>query len=261
MLIKKWKAAFWITVGRSQILFFRTRQDFEECYTNPFLTREEREELVKFNVDFNDGDEKSKTLGYKVTHEQAKSYSREGIMYNFKLERWTSFGPHVVAAFGSKTDHELKTLHSIMSAMLSISPKQMAPDAMSDVSSHYDSDGGRSWNSGRSSNYSSYSARSSKSAPGSKKSFLGRLKDAATLQKCGTDAEPYQIDNNVQSQYYGNQHQQDSWRNYQQPGYERARSAEPKERGRLLPSALRRKKKKAAQGPSNDYYGNQPGQY
>ena len=43
---------FWISYGDNQILFFRSQLDFEEWVSNPYLKKDERDALVKLNVDF-----------------------------------------------------------------------------------------------------------------------------------------------------------------------------------------------------------------
>lgn len=120
MLIKKWRPTFWIAFGKHQLLFFRSRSDFEEWVSNPFLRAEDRNALVKLNVDFKNDLYKPgiKLLGYGPTGLKTKGYNREGQIFHFKLERWYSYGPSVLAAFGGKNMYEVKNLHRIIAEMV-----------------------------------------------------------------------------------------------------------------------------------------------
>jgi len=120
MLIKKWRPTFWIAFGKHQILFFRSRSDFEEWVSNPFLRMDDRNALVKLTVDFKNDLYKPgiKLYGYGPTGIKTKGYSREGQMFHFKLERWYSYGPSVLAAFGGKNTYEVRALHRIIAEMV-----------------------------------------------------------------------------------------------------------------------------------------------
>ena len=78
MIIKKWRQCFWIAYGDNQILFFRSKVDFEEWISNPYLKKEERDVLVKLNVDFVNDLYRPNVNGYSVTRIRAKGYSRNG---------------------------------------------------------------------------------------------------------------------------------------------------------------------------------------
>ena len=165
MLMKKWKPAFWITMGESKVIFFRSKEDFEECFTNPYLRDDQREKLVKFSCDFVEDLDMNHFNGYRITRQSTKVYSRDGMVHQFKLEKWYSYGPNVSAAIGGKSEHEVGSLRSIMTEMINLSPQTVLGDPREDLSSHYDSDGGQSFNSARYSTYSSYSGKSAMSAP------------------------------------------------------------------------------------------------
>ncbi len=80
MIIKKWRQCFWIAYGDNQILFFRSKVDFEEWVSNPYLTKTERDKLVKLNVDFVNDLYKPSVNGYNPTNIRAKSYNRNGTL-------------------------------------------------------------------------------------------------------------------------------------------------------------------------------------
>lgn len=80
MIIKKWRQCFWIAYGNNQILFFRSKVDFEEWVSNPYLSKTERDALVKLNVDFVNDLYKPSVNGYNPTNIRAKSYNRNGAL-------------------------------------------------------------------------------------------------------------------------------------------------------------------------------------
>ncbi len=120
MLIKKWRITFWITYGKNRMLFFRSKNDFDEWVSNPFLQKPDRDKLVKLSVDFKNDVFKPgmKMKGYQATPVKVKGYNREGNLCHFKLERWYSYGPSVLAAFGGKNEYEVQALHRIMLEMI-----------------------------------------------------------------------------------------------------------------------------------------------
>ncbi len=120
MMMKKWKPIFWITYGNNQMLFFRSKSDFDEWVSNPFLENDDRDKLVKLRIDYlNDVNTPgSKIKGYEASPVKIKEYNREGKLSHFKLERWTAFGPSLLAAFGGKNVNAVKSLHRIMREMI-----------------------------------------------------------------------------------------------------------------------------------------------
>lgn len=121
ILIKKWKQVFWISYGTSKVLFFRSKADFEDWVSNPYLTMTEREFLVKLTVDFVQDSFKPGVNGYQVTPQKLKSYNNE-MLYQFKLERWMDYGPTIAAAFGSHNQIEVDNLRTILVDMLKRAP-------------------------------------------------------------------------------------------------------------------------------------------
>jgi hypothetical protein len=155
MITKKWRQAFWAAYGDHAILFFRSRNDFEEWVSNPLLSAEARDELVKLNIDFKNHMQMGNVLGYKLSGISCKQYGRAaGLMYQFKVDKWYTHGPSISAAVGGKNDMEVRNLRSIMGAMMELHPQNVLRDdaVYNDVSSY------------GSSSVSKYSARSIESA-------------------------------------------------------------------------------------------------
>jgi hypothetical protein len=147
MMIKKWKPTFWIAFGNHQILFFRSRSDFEEWVSNPFLKKEERDQLVKLSVDFVNDRHGKNVEGYAISRLTSKAYHRDGYMHHFKLEKWYSYGPSIAVAIGGKNENEMRNLRTVMAAMMECHPqklnvKQFKVGDLSDseMSSYYDSE-------------------------------------------------------------------------------------------------------------------------
>jgi len=179
MVTKKWKYAFWIAYGNNQILFFRSRADFEEWVSNPFLTKEARDALVKLDIDFINDLYKSNAKGYRPTSINLKDYAKHGMLYHFKLEFWTEFGPSVKGSFSSKNENDVYCLRRIMAGMIEKSPQQgrgVDESNGQSGSSAYDSDAYSIHSSGRGSNKSGYqsgnSGYSAKSAPTFKETVM-----------------------------------------------------------------------------------------
>ena len=80
MVTKKWKQAFWIAYGTNQLVFFRSKTDFEEWVSNPFLSKKDRDALVKLHVDFRNDLCQPGTTGYVATKLHRKEYSKNGMM-------------------------------------------------------------------------------------------------------------------------------------------------------------------------------------
>lgn len=80
MIMKKWKYIFWIAYGDNQILVFRSKMDFEEWVSNPYLTKSERDKLVKVSFDFVNDLFKPMVKGYSVTSVRKKNYGRNGLL-------------------------------------------------------------------------------------------------------------------------------------------------------------------------------------
>ncbi len=80
MIMKKWKHIFWIAYGDNQILIFRSKMDFEEWISNPYLTKSERDKLVKVSFDFVNDLFKPMVKGYSVTGDRKKNYGTNGLL-------------------------------------------------------------------------------------------------------------------------------------------------------------------------------------
>ena len=155
MLIKKWRQTYWISYGYNQILFYRSKNDFDEWISNPYLSKEERDKLVKLKVDFSNDRHMPNVQGYTISKLSQKAYNRDGYMSHFKLEKWYTYGPSVLAALGGRNEHEVQSLRVIMSAMMELHPQATKFKEHEDVSSYYDSsDVGGSRRSGSISTYS-----------------------------------------------------------------------------------------------------------
>lgn len=102
------------------MLFFHSKNDFDKWVSNPFLSKGERDKLVKLAVDYKNDMYRPglKLKGYQATPIKTKGYNREGHLCHFKLERWYSYGPSVLAAFGGKNEYEVRALHRIMLEMM-----------------------------------------------------------------------------------------------------------------------------------------------
>lgn len=125
LLTKKWRSSFWISYGKNQILFFRSKYDFDEWAASPYITSQQRNNLVKMTVDFKNDIYKPhlgfKMKGYKVSSIKSK-YVRDGktkrMASNFKLEKYRAKGPStIVIALGGKNVGEVGALHAVMGEM------------------------------------------------------------------------------------------------------------------------------------------------
>mmetsp|Transcript_16786 Transcript_16786/g.23765 ORF Transcript_16786/g.23765 Transcript_16786/m.23765 type:complete len:651 (-) Transcript_16786:253-2205(-) len=123
---KKWRDCYWISYGRSRMIFFRSKTDFIDWISNPYLNNNEREKLVRFSVDFVQDLYFDDVLGYQVTKAKHKNY-RDGFkstnLYQFKLEKWMSYGPIISAAFASKNMGRVNELRTIMLGLMKRSPE------------------------------------------------------------------------------------------------------------------------------------------
>lgn len=118
MVIKKWRSTFWIAYGLQEIYFFRSKTDFEEWVSNPYLSKEQRNSLVKMKVDFVRDLDEPFVEGYQVSMMSMKHYKKEGEIYHYKLEKWDKLGPTVSVAIGGKNSIEIKNLRTIMKEMI-----------------------------------------------------------------------------------------------------------------------------------------------
>mmetsp|Transcript_4701 Transcript_4701/g.8996 ORF Transcript_4701/g.8996 Transcript_4701/m.8996 type:complete len:381 (-) Transcript_4701:132-1274(-) len=127
LIMKKWKQIFWISYGDHTMLFFKSRFHFEDWAMDPNLSMEQREKKVKLRVDFLHLDASTRKdtehiRGFQTSMIKGKQYKSKGMVYQFKLDKWTDQGPSINAAFGSETEDDVRELHIIMNAMLRTSP-------------------------------------------------------------------------------------------------------------------------------------------
>lgn len=201
LLMKRWKKVFWIAYGDETLLFFKTKEMFEDWVMDPYLSSRQRETLVKLRVDFgnvdrSDGETTSaeEIKGYITSPLKTKQYSYGGaVIHQFKLDKWIDGGPSIAAAFGSENVAEVRQLHMIMSEMIKISPSssllaELGYSSDADSKGSYYS-GGQSvsaWDDESSAGGSIYSTKSTRSgvsvgSNGSRgKYVLGNIRAAIT---------------------------------------------------------------------------------
>lgn len=83
LIMKKWKQVFWICYGDDcqTLLFFKTKEKFEDWIMNPYLNAAQREQMVKLRIDFNNcADERLGIKGYQVSALKRKRYSSGGML-------------------------------------------------------------------------------------------------------------------------------------------------------------------------------------
>ncbi len=79
-MTKKLKQIFWIAYENHQVLFFRSKVDFEEWISNPYLSAEERNGLIKQLVNFYVDSKSDDVKGYNVTPIENKTYKDQGLL-------------------------------------------------------------------------------------------------------------------------------------------------------------------------------------
>lgn len=155
-LTKKWRPIFWITQAQHKMLFFRSKDDFDEWAANPYLTTEERIKLVKLTVDFKNDAYKpgyKHLKGYRASPIQSKfvkinqknkqqehnkqigTYSnniQEGTLRkmasHFALECWTSSKhPSILVEIGGTDAGQVGALHIILVEMIQLSGHAYTP--------------------------------------------------------------------------------------------------------------------------------------
>jgi hypothetical protein len=116
-LTKKWKQNFWILYEES-LCFFRSKEAFEEWLLNPYLSKGQRQALIKRHLEF-----KSKSLKmYSLGEKRMKHYRRCGYMHLFKLDKHCTYGeaitPVNVGDFASLNEIDVIELHTIITSLL-----------------------------------------------------------------------------------------------------------------------------------------------
>jgi len=174
IILKKWKQVFWITYGDQKFLIFRSKVDFEEWINNPYLTPNERDDLLKFSVDFKDfkskttSKSKGNTTGYRVSSLHRKDYGKS-VMNKFQLEEWFNYGPRVMALFSSKNQAEVKSVRMILIEMM-----KRYKHSLCGFTGGYDSD--------------VQSVASTKSAPAGTRLFLSEFSELSKRSNDTADA-------------------------------------------------------------------------
>jgi hypothetical protein len=147
-LTKKWRPTFWIAQGRHKLLFFRSEADFDEWAANPYLTSQERNQLVKLTIDFINDVYKAgnnNLRGYRASPIQSKFVKIQQrqrqqqrntnhgdddddarkMASHFSLERWTSSKvPSVLVEIGGTDAGQVGALHIILVEMIQSSGKE-----------------------------------------------------------------------------------------------------------------------------------------
>lgn len=115
-IMKKWKECFWITYGDSKVLLFRSKSDFVEWVSNPYLTRRQRNSLMKSSIDFvGDYEDDIHLLGYQVSENRMKYYNHNvEFLHQFKLEKRMVFGTFIAVAFASTEKSEALSIRTIL---------------------------------------------------------------------------------------------------------------------------------------------------
>lgn len=80
LMIRRWKQTFWITYGKSSLLFFRSEKHYEDWLTNPYLSTKERIALVKLHVNFITDFDNDDIQGYQVSRIKPKWYTNGGVL-------------------------------------------------------------------------------------------------------------------------------------------------------------------------------------
>jgi len=117
LVMKQWKTVFWITYGDHEVLIFRSKIDFEEWVTNPYLTKLQRGAIVKLHIDFQTGNSHSGPRCYRAFALQSKNY-KSLLVTTFKLEQWMHYGPVILGAFASKSSSEIGLFHTLCKEMM-----------------------------------------------------------------------------------------------------------------------------------------------
>jgi len=110
---------FWVTSGDTKLYVFRSKADFEEWATNPYLTAERRAGIPKLAVNFKKNEYNLGVKCFRASALHNKNYGKkEGTLCMFKLEKWLHHGPIVLGAFASKSKPEVGSFQVICNAMI-----------------------------------------------------------------------------------------------------------------------------------------------
>ncbi len=118
LITKKWKEMFWIIYGKSSFIVFRTFRDYEEWILNPYLSQKERSLLIKFKIDFEKDLSVTGIRGYMCTDVRPKYYIGRGMLYQFKIDSMTTYGPSLMGAFGFAEKGEIMKLRLLLGEIM-----------------------------------------------------------------------------------------------------------------------------------------------
>mmetsp|Transcript_42154 Transcript_42154/g.82688 ORF Transcript_42154/g.82688 Transcript_42154/m.82688 type:complete len:359 (+) Transcript_42154:91-1167(+) len=127
MFRKKWRQLVWVRYTKTQLLLFRSTDDYQAWITNNAITDKERQDLVKMKIDFLEECANPAVAGFFLTDTRLKHYNVEkSNLYQFKLDRWMSFGasvgPNVAAAFASSDEQETEAIRKAVLACIKAVP-------------------------------------------------------------------------------------------------------------------------------------------
>jgi len=85
LVMKKWKQIFWIAYGDHTLLFFKTKDHFEDWAMDPNLSGRQREEKIKLRVDFRHPSKSTsrdteKIKGFQASVVKGKYYKSNGML-------------------------------------------------------------------------------------------------------------------------------------------------------------------------------------
>ena len=103
---KVWKEIFWVFEQQNVVLLFRQRADYLDYHSNPFLSKQEREYLIKKKIKL-EGNLRCLPIS-------RKKYRRQTQLYYFALEAVHDYGPIVVAKFGALQNDILEDLRLLI---------------------------------------------------------------------------------------------------------------------------------------------------
>lgn len=125
LILKRWKRTFWITYGKSKLIFFRNKNDFEKWVADSSLDLKQRTKLVKHMIDFvEDLHKRDARGGYKASAVKEKNYLHNfsfRALNQFKLEQWFVQGPTIAGAFASEDSIQALQLRVVVREFLKLS--------------------------------------------------------------------------------------------------------------------------------------------
>jgi len=124
LILKIWKRTFWITYGKSKLIFFRNKDDFEKWVADSSLDLKQRTKLVKHMIDFLGHHKRDARGGYKASAVKEKNYLHNfsfRALNQFKLEQWFVQGPTIAGAFASEDSIQALQLRVVVREFLKLS--------------------------------------------------------------------------------------------------------------------------------------------